>query len=317
MLIVLDLEWVDNPVLEIYQFGAVKLKDFSENPIEQFATYVKPVEQPNYFWYEPLDDIKALENANDFKTVMTEFQAWCGSDDVTLVTWGQSDLSILHRKQREHHMNIWQPTKIIDLQSAFSWFIGSKNPIALWRACDYLKIPDCFPFHDALNDAIYTTLVGRGLAMTPTDLLNFSYSEKKLKSVVCPPISKSVPNWTVFNSLQELFQNHSMRVQPCPVCGKKVCFSTWFLIDKYHFMSKGACPDHGKIYAQVFQKMRNDTSFGILVTTSIPTYLEIKAYQNRDISKRFEVTISKSQKRKQHRATWFVLAKKKQMDALC
>ena len=48
---------------------------------------------------------------------------------------------------------------MLDVQSAFSLTMGVGSVLALYKAVEFCHIPDCFDYHDALADAMYTALV--------------------------------------------------------------------------------------------------------------------------------------------------------------
>jgi DNA polymerase III epsilon subunit-like protein len=99
-----------------------------------------------------------LQDKPFFSTVFKEFADFVGSAENIFCVWGTDDIrelfrNILFFNQDEDSV----PKKYINVQKlACSIIEGYGNFIGLKNAVEVFQIPFSRPFHDALNDALYT-----------------------------------------------------------------------------------------------------------------------------------------------------------------
>jgi DNA polymerase III epsilon subunit-like protein len=161
---------------EIIQIGAVKLNERLDT-VGKFSRFVKP------FVYPAIDPFiteltgisqEDVENAESFPTVLAEFLEFAGGNDPVLCGWGMSDMKELFRSARRHEseQNTIQLNRIqldriprsfinIQLYAARHFGLSKKKTPSLRSAVEALAIPAARKFHDALNDAVYTSEVFR------------------------------------------------------------------------------------------------------------------------------------------------------------
>ena len=128
--------------------------------------------------------------------------------------------------------------------------------------CEYLNIPDAFTFHNALNDAMYTSMIGQWL--TPESL---EYKPVRravqVKHKVTLRLSKHSyarqPRQTIgpLTSVENVLDSKYSRKPPCPICGRKGCVNQWRympLLDSnqpQEYFSVFSCPAHGRFLCRL------------------------------------------------------------------
>lgn len=149
---------------EIIQIGAIKLNENFEI-IDKFNTLVKPTLYTSIHPYiEELTKISNsdIDSAPNFLNVFENFKKFIGDDTSVLCVWGQADIKILRQNMDFHNIPLYfLPQKYIDIQLHASKYFKtpSGSRIGLRNAIELLNIPISNNFHNAFNDAIYTTEV--------------------------------------------------------------------------------------------------------------------------------------------------------------
>lgn len=151
-----------NLMFEIIQIGALKL-DNNFNTISTFNAFIKPtVHKILHPYVEDLTNItyEQLNTAKIFIDVYSEFINFIGNSESTLVLWGVNDIKELIKNIHYYKLSSdIIPKNYIDIQSYLSKILkypkGKK--IGLKTAIEHLEIPINYEFHDAFNDAYYTT----------------------------------------------------------------------------------------------------------------------------------------------------------------
>ena len=103
-----------------------------------------------------------LKNAPSFKDVYKDFLQFIGSKNTIFGTWGTNDLKELYRNILFYNLSLNNlPTMYINIQQHASRFFN--NPvgkcIGLQNAISILELEQDKKYHNALNDAYYTSLV--------------------------------------------------------------------------------------------------------------------------------------------------------------
>lgn len=166
-MIVMDLEWNRSydkkPVDEIIQIGAVRMDGLSGKITDTFSVFIKPVIHKKFdLGARKLPDLDLVKKSNiPFRKAWAMFLDWCGGEE-EFAFWGPDD-NLVIRRNCEYYGMEYTPFKTVwNFQKAFSHaYDGSgKQEMALFRVVTFLGIPDVFDYHNALNDAMYTALVG-------------------------------------------------------------------------------------------------------------------------------------------------------------
>lgn len=149
---------------EIIQLGAIKL-DANFNIIDVFDSYVKPeIYKEIHPFVGKITGITKEDvfNAPKFSQVYKNFRKFMNSKDPILCVWGVGDLKELYRNITYYDL----PTKClpkyyINVQHYASIYF--KNPsgksIGLQNAIQTLGLDQDKSYHNALNDAYYTSQV--------------------------------------------------------------------------------------------------------------------------------------------------------------
>lgn len=150
---------------EILQIGAIKL-DSNFNIIDTFDSFVKPkIYKSIHPYVGKMTNISIHDviNAPTFPYVYKDFKKFISSNKkTTFCVWGTSDLKELYRNIVYYGLSSKNlPKSYIDVQSYASKHFKSPSgkSIGLQRAIDNLNLNDSRPFHNALNDAYYTSQV--------------------------------------------------------------------------------------------------------------------------------------------------------------
>lgn len=176
--IVFDLEFnqkyalennIPSPIsFEIIQIGALKLND-KLNVISTFNTFVKPTvytEIHPYIVNLTKITTEKVSLSKPFPNIYKDFINFIGDDDTTFCTWGTADIKELNRNIEFHKLdsNVI-PKKFIDVQKIASIHTKASKGIriGLSNAIEVFNIPLNGVFHDAFNDAYYTSEIFKKL----------------------------------------------------------------------------------------------------------------------------------------------------------
>lgn len=147
---------------EIIQIGALKLSENFET-VSTFNTLVKPtVHKAIHPFIENLTGINdnKVSIYKSFPEIYEDFIRFIGEDKIVLCVWGTVDIKELLRNIKFHELPPLSNFKFyIDVQQyASKYFKFSKAlRIGLKNAAEILNIPIKNEFHDAFNDAYYTS----------------------------------------------------------------------------------------------------------------------------------------------------------------
>lgn len=162
-----DLKSNTDCPFEIIQIGAVKL-DENFNLIDKFNSFIKP---QIYSELNPIIEkltsinINILNNGDNFEDVYNSFTNFVSSNDI-FVVWGACDMKELFRNAKHYNLDdSLLPKEFIDIQKYASKYFNYKKGkvIGLSTAIDLLSISVDGNFHNALNDALYTSEIFKKL----------------------------------------------------------------------------------------------------------------------------------------------------------
>jgi inhibitor of KinA sporulation pathway (predicted exonuclease) len=144
---------------EIVEIGAVKM-DQANRVIERFRCMVKP--EFNGVIEKEIFRLTGIENADAWAAVeleqaLAQFEAWCGTEDITIYAWSENDRAQLKRecayKGIESRFLEEAQTTWVDFQKQFSEQLGEKHIMALCAAMQRMEIDVDGTLHDASWDA--------------------------------------------------------------------------------------------------------------------------------------------------------------------
>ncbi len=282
--IVLDLEW-NQPIsyqspayrrigekllFEVIQIGAVKLNDKTEL-VDVFDKLVCPQYyrrlHPRIRKITGISQEDLLE-ADTFADVYNDFLTFCG-EDYAIFTWGGDDLSVLEQNRRFYKCDR-TPGAIYDLQYVYGDAIGqTKNRVALHTALEQCEIePDeSMPFHNAKNDAYYTSLLLKRLIGQET-LLAHPVTAREL--VHTPREKEKRVLISRRYSLPVMLTKEAARFPKCPVCGRKTDLLEEYLhLSDTRYRGLFSCRDHGLIIVTLERTLMEDGKKGVFQSAKV------------------------------------------------
>lgn len=253
-MIILDLEWnrgYDNKKLsEILQIGAVRQERPGGWITDTFNVFIRPRVHKRFdLGAKVLPELQAARDSEiDFPTAMAAFLQWAGPETV-FAAWGIDDLEILRQNCEYWDVPCIQTDKAYDFQAAFSLLVGAEQQIALYRAVEYCKIPTPFTFHNALNDSVYTAMIGERL--TP-DLLVMQAVPRKIRRLAQIQFPRQ-PKRRVgpFQAPKVAMDHRTCRMLACPICGTTAWVLEWHFSDPRRCYGTFQCPEHGKFLCRL------------------------------------------------------------------
>lgn len=159
-----EIESNNSLPFEIIQIGAVKLSENLEI-ISTFNALIKPTVYTTIHPYvENLTkiNIDMVSSCKNFVDVYAEFLDFIGDDEIIFCVWGIVDIKEFLRNLKFYNSSFSSIFKYyIDIQKHASKYLKSPKgtKISLRNAINLLNIPIKNEFHDAFNDAYYTSEV--------------------------------------------------------------------------------------------------------------------------------------------------------------
>ena len=298
--IVLDMEWnqpwpgspTARKVLpvqirgEILQIGAVRV---TEN--RQVADEFQVLIRPKYFRklnrrVSKLTGIKEAqlrEQGVSMECAMERFRTWCGPD-VTFLTWGFDDITILRENLRLYGIDENWVSRWYNAQMIFNAQTdGSTAQKALKTAMEMFDIPATRPAHDALGDAYHTALIcarldlKRGIAEYEDALKSHINGFHGAELPGC--ISRKV--FYDYADKREALAAMSGAENKCPQCGRNMLGSRWFAQPGHRYMDLASCPNCGKFLIRVRLSEQPDGTVRVSRLTYEATSEAAEAYAKR------------------------------------
>ena len=282
-MIVFDIEWNhgcdDTPLDEILQIGAVRLDRLGGTITGVFNVSICPsVHRELGVMAREVLDMEQFERSQwDFPTAVSAFWDWCG-EECMFATWGNSDVEVLRRNCAFWNLPEPKLDEVYDIQESFSALLGTTQRIALYRAVEYCGIPDCLDCHNALNDAVYTAVIGEWLSADelrlcalPRRIQRLSTSEHVMQ------IRRRVGP---FSTLDALLNARDSRKVFCPHCGRRISVSTWYYNTVHQYYADFCCPEHGWFVCRLNASRREDGSWrGRLTVPAVTPKLKREFYE--------------------------------------
>lgn len=275
--IIFDLEWNQCPdgkerekkelPFEILEIGAIKLNS-ERQEIDRFHEFIRPtVYKRLHFKTREIVHISPdeLKKADYFPDVLERFSNWCGSDAL-FCTWGSLDLLELQRNIRYHKLKNFFPfpLKFYDIQKIFSLtFEDGKSRRSLKYAVDMLQIEKDIPFHEALSDAYYTTIVMKHmkreqiLPFFSVDYFRVPRKRSEELHYVFKGYDKFVSR--KFSTRAEAVRDRVVRSCKCYICGKTTTRKLpWYSNGGKTYRNLSYCEEHGYIKGKLRLKKTED-----------------------------------------------------------
>lgn len=171
---------------EIIQIGAVKL-DSNLDIIDTFNTFVKPsIYKEIHPFIKKMTNINNddVKNAPNFSEAFNMFKSFINKEKNILCVWGNGDLKELYRNIKYYNLSTDNlSNNYINVQHHASVYFNNPTgkSIGLQNAITLLQLNQDKSYHNALNDAYYTSLVFKKIFNEDieTKIYNFSNDNKK------------------------------------------------------------------------------------------------------------------------------------------
>lgn len=297
--IVLDLEWNQCPSgkaeenaslrFEIIEIGAVRL-DESLNLADRFREVIKPqVYRSLHFKTKEIIALRTIdfENARVFPEVAEDFLEWCG-DDAVFCTWGSADLTELQKNMAYYNMSSPFPFPLLyyDIQKIFSIiYEDRRSRRSLESAVDFLNIPKTIPFHSALSDAHYTSLIMQKLtpeqilANSSVDYYRTPENRKQEIHLNYETYSKYISR--PFKDKVQAMKDRTVISTNCCKCSKTAQKRIrWFPVGGSNYFCLAHCEEHGYLKGKIRLRHRRDNLCYAIKT--VKTISPEEAYEIRE-----------------------------------
>ncbi len=251
-MIVLDLEFnsgmYGERLEEVLQIGAVRCDKLGGPITDTFNVFIKPrVHKRLSPGARVLPELRrSLESSVTFPEAVRAFMDWCG-EETEFAEWGRDDFKILGRNGVYWGVDVKLPGRYYDIQSAFSKTLWQSNGLQLYTAAEYCGIPDSFVFHDALNDAVYTCLVGGYIRRRALMESVCEVTDRDLHPVLKPRLPKKTQTRLgPFETRDLALNNLGSRRAICPKCRELTRVQEWYTAGNGTYYSQFSCREHGQ-----------------------------------------------------------------------
>lgn len=276
-LIVFDLEWNIGyqPKLfryhgaeltlrgEIIQIGAVKINERAE-VLDTFEITLKPrIFRKLQHHIAQVTGLSQgdLETGVPIREGLARFVNWAGPD-AEFAEWGLDDVPVLKQNLFLYELDERWPTRWYDLQRIFLRYYPRQEGegMTLESVVDRLGIPKEEPFHNALDDALYTVKICRKLPLAE-GLAGYPDEEALLtEALLTDPDAETYDVKTFFGRL-----NHDdYKMDPalchvvCPVCEAPLRVGEiWLKRGNTGYYTQADCPRCGAWFLR-FKLSRKD-----------------------------------------------------------
>lgn len=256
---------LDNEIIEI---GAIKLDAYMK-PLSEFKTFIKPsvfpvlnpkVAEITHITEEDLSrGLSFLEGINSLKEFVGEGDIIC--------SWAKDDIAEIIKNSKYHgYEDLNWLSSYLDIQEYSTKILAHKKSLSLKNALDELKIKvDSNKLHDALNDAIYTSLVFKRL-----------YNSRIVKNYIVKDIY-DMPAMEV-KELDSYEVDIEAIEAMCPKCKKRINIEYYPKLLNWRFVMLGVCPKcNGNVMNEIVIK---STLSGKEVYKEITTIVNEVEYLN-------------------------------------
>lgn len=298
--IVLDMEWNQPwpgspsarkvlPVQirgEIIQIGAVRITE-DRQVADEFQVLIRPK------YYRRLNrrvskltgikETQLREEGVPMKEAMQAFRQWCG-EDVTFLTWGFDDITILRENLRLYGLEEDWVSKWYNAQMIFNAQTdGSTAQKALKTAMEIFGIEATRPAHDALGDAYHTALICARLDLEKGTAEYGQALDSHVNGFHGAEIPGCISRKVFYDykDKREALSAMSGKENLCPTCGRQMLGSRWFTQPGRRHMDLATCPEHGKFLIRVRLSDQPDGTIRVSRLTYEATSEAAEAYARR------------------------------------
>lgn len=292
-MIVLDLEFnsgmYGERLEEVLQIGAVRCERLGGPIKDTFNVFIKPrVHRRLSPGAKVLPELRSsIDSQVSFKEAIAAFTEWCG-DETEFAEWGRDDFKILGRNGVYWGVDVRLPERYYDIQSAFSKTLWQSNGFQLYTAAEYCGIPDSFVFHNALNDAVYTCLVGGYIRADALAESVCEITERDLHPVLKPRTPKKTQTrMGPFETRDAALNNLGSRRAICPKCRELFRVQEWYSAGNGTYYSQFSCREHGNFIRRLQLLRQPDGRYWTYNDTLTPSAENLKKLDEAEKSDRF------------------------------
>lgn len=192
---------------------------------------------------------------------LRRFVEWAGPD-AEFAEWGLDDVPVLKQNLFLCGLDESWPARWYDLQRIFLQAYPRKEGegMTLESVVDRLGIPKEDPFHNALDDALYTVKVCRKLPLAE-GLATYPTEEEQLREALLTDPNAEVHD---LRSWFGLLDHDAYKTDPalctpcCPLCGVPLAVGDlWLKRGNTGYYTEATCPSHGAWFVR-FKLSRRD-----------------------------------------------------------
>lgn len=191
---------------EILQIGAVKL-DSDLNIIDTFNTFVKPnIYKEIHPFIKKMTNIihEDVKDAPNFPQAFNNFKEFMNNDKNILCVWGNGDLKELYRNIKYYNLSTENLSNTyINVQHHASIYFNNPTgkSIGLQNAITLLQLNQDKSYHNALNDAYYTSLVFKNIFNDKIETKKYTFDNDSKKN---PPTKRKVNYDNIFSEFKKI-----------------------------------------------------------------------------------------------------------------
>ena len=191
---------------EILQIGAVKL-DADLNIIDTFNTFVKPnIYKEIHPFIKKMTNIihEDVKDAPNFPQAFNNFKEFMNNDKNILCVWCNGDLKELYRNIKYYNLSTENLSNTyINVQHHASIYFNNPTgkSIGLQNAITLLQLNQDKSYHNALNDAYYTSLVFKNIFNDKIETKKYTFDNDSKKN---PPTKRKVNYDNIFSEFKKI-----------------------------------------------------------------------------------------------------------------
>ncbi len=248
---------------EIIQIGAVKIDDRGE-VLDTFEINLRPrIFRKLQHRIAQVTGLSQgdLEAGVPMKEGLTRFVEWAGPD-AEFAEWGLDDVPVLKQNLFLYGLDESWPNRWYDLQRIFLQYYPRKEGegMTLESVVDRLGIPKEEPFHNALDDALYTVKICRELPLAK-GLAAYPDEESQLiEALLTDPEAEYHDVQTFLGRMEhdDYKTDPTLFTVHCPVCGAPLTVGDiWLKRGNTGYYTLAHCPAHGDWFLR-FKLSRRD-----------------------------------------------------------
>ena len=145
-----------------------------------------------------------VKNAPSFPEAFSMFKAFMNNNNNVLCVWGNGDLKELYRNIKYYNLSTENLSNTyINVQHHASIYFNNPTgrSIGLQNAITLLELNQDKSYHNALNDAYYTSLVFKKIFNSEIKTKNYNFDNENKKS----PVTKKKVNYdNIFNEFKKI-----------------------------------------------------------------------------------------------------------------